>query len=204
MFTDKVEPGISTRRTQNIKDLYGASWPFRRIARSAAEPLREGHFAQRPDQAGPADRRPTPPKRWTISANGCWRGRRHRRRLRSAGPTRRYVEAFAAKSPRGRITPFHFVDRGPFQLEEFVDCSYLPLARVVEDPTIIRENTRDFGPTCRPPRQGRRVQGTHPKGGQLLVRQGPRHVRQLEVLPLRALHALGPQAPAERGGAPAV
>src|SRR6267378_1342604 len=40
------------------------------------------------------------------------------------------------------------VDRvGRFQLEEFLDCSYLPLARVVEDPDIIREEEGhvDFG-----------------------------------------------------------
>jgi ring-1,2-phenylacetyl-CoA epoxidase subunit PaaA len=55
---------------------------------------------------------------------------------------KRYVEAF-----RGQITTWEdfavfgfLVDRvGRFQLEEFLDCTYLPLARVVEDPDIIRE-----------------------------------------------------------------
>ena len=54
----------------------------------------------------------------------------------------RYVEAF-----RGKITTWEdfavfgfLIDRvGRFQLEEFLDCTYLPLARVVEDPDIIRE-----------------------------------------------------------------
>lgn len=55
---------------------------------------------------------------------------------------KRYVEAF-----RGQITTWEdfavfgfLVDRvGRFQLEEFLDCTYLPLARVVEDPDIIQE-----------------------------------------------------------------
>ncbi len=54
----------------------------------------------------------------------------------------RYVEAF-----RGEIKTWEdfavfgfLVDRvGRFQLEEFIGCTYLPLARVVEDPDIIRE-----------------------------------------------------------------
>lgn len=62
----------------------------------------------------------------------------------------RYVEAF-----RGQITTWEdfavfgfLIDRvGRFQLEEFLDCTYLPLARVVEDPDIIREEEGhvDFG-----------------------------------------------------------
>jgi ring-1,2-phenylacetyl-CoA epoxidase subunit PaaA len=62
----------------------------------------------------------------------------------------RYVEAF-----RGEIKTWEdyavfgfLVDRvGRFQLEEFLDCTYLPLARVVEDPDIIREEEGhvDFG-----------------------------------------------------------
>ena len=62
----------------------------------------------------------------------------------------RYVEAF-----RGKITTWEdfavfgfLIDRvGRFQLEEFVDCTYLPLARVVEDPDIIQEEIGhvDFG-----------------------------------------------------------
>ncbi len=62
----------------------------------------------------------------------------------------RYVEAF-----RGQITTWEdyavfgfLIDRvGRFQLEEFLDCSYQPLARVVEDPNIIREEEGhvDFG-----------------------------------------------------------
>jgi ring-1,2-phenylacetyl-CoA epoxidase subunit PaaA len=62
----------------------------------------------------------------------------------------RYVEAF-----RGQITTWEdyavfgfLVDRvGRFQLEEFLDCTYLPLARVVEDPIIIQEEVGhvDFG-----------------------------------------------------------
>jgi ring-1,2-phenylacetyl-CoA epoxidase subunit PaaA len=62
----------------------------------------------------------------------------------------RYVEAF-----RGEIKTWEdyavfgfLVDRvGRFQLEEFIDCTYLPLARVVEDPDIIREEEGhvDFG-----------------------------------------------------------
>ena len=62
----------------------------------------------------------------------------------------RYVEAF-----RGKITTWEdfavfgfLIDRvGRFQLEEFIDCTYLPLARVVEDPDIIREEEGhvDFG-----------------------------------------------------------
>ena len=62
----------------------------------------------------------------------------------------RYVEAF-----RGQITTWEdyavfgfLVDRvGRFQLEEFIGCTYLPLARVVEDPDIIREEEGhvDFG-----------------------------------------------------------
>lgn len=55
---------------------------------------------------------------------------------------KRYVEAF-----RGQITTWEdfavfgfLVDRvGRYQLEEFLDCTFLPLARVVEDPDIIRE-----------------------------------------------------------------
>lgn len=54
----------------------------------------------------------------------------------------RYVEAF-----RGQIKTWEdfavfgfLIDRvGRFQLEEFIGCTYLPLARVVEDPDVIRE-----------------------------------------------------------------
>src|SRR5919109_2767948 len=63
---------------------------------------------------------------------------------------KRYVEAF-----RGQITTWEdfavfgfLIDRvGRFQLEEFIGCTYLPLARVVEDPDIIREEEGhvDFG-----------------------------------------------------------
>ena len=66
---------------------------------------------------------------------------------------KRYVEAF-----RGQITTWEdfavfgfLVDRvGRFQLEEFLDCTYLPLARVVEDPDIIREEEGhvDYGTNC--------------------------------------------------------
>ena len=65
----------------------------------------------------------------------------------------RYVEAF-----RGQIKTWEdfsvfgfLIDRvGRFQLEEFIDCTYLPLARVVEDPDIIREEEGhvDFGTNC--------------------------------------------------------
>ncbi len=67
----------------------------------------------------------------------------------------RYVEAF-----RGEIKTWEdyavfgfLVDRvGRFQLEEFLDCTYLPLARVVEDPDIIREEEGhvDFGTNAAP------------------------------------------------------
>jgi ring-1,2-phenylacetyl-CoA epoxidase subunit PaaA len=62
----------------------------------------------------------------------------------------RYVEAF-----RGRITTWEdyavfgfLIDRvGRYQLEEFIDCTYLPLSRVIDDPDIIREEQGhiDFG-----------------------------------------------------------
>src|ERR671923_2389169 len=62
----------------------------------------------------------------------------------------RYVEAF-----RGQITTWEdyavfgfLIDRvGRFQLEEFIGATYLPLARVVEDPQVIREEEGhiDFG-----------------------------------------------------------
>jgi len=62
----------------------------------------------------------------------------------------RYVEAF-----RGEIQTWEdfavfgfLIDRvGRFQLEEFINCTYLPLARVVQDPDIIREEEGhiDFG-----------------------------------------------------------
>jgi len=62
----------------------------------------------------------------------------------------RYVEAF-----RGTIKTWEdfavfgfLIDRvGRFQLEEFIDCTYVPLARVVEDPDVIREEEGhiDFG-----------------------------------------------------------
>jgi ring-1,2-phenylacetyl-CoA epoxidase subunit PaaA len=62
----------------------------------------------------------------------------------------RYVEAF-----RGQIKTWEdfcvfgfLIDRvGRYQLEEFLGCTYLPLARVVEDPDIIREEEGhlDFG-----------------------------------------------------------
>ena len=62
----------------------------------------------------------------------------------------RYVEAF-----RGEIKTWEdyavfgfLIDRvGRFQLEEFIGCTYLPLARVVEDPDMIREEEGhiDFG-----------------------------------------------------------
>lgn len=62
----------------------------------------------------------------------------------------RYVEAF-----RGEIKTWEdyavfgfLIDRvGRYQLEEFLDCSYLPLARVVDDPDVIREEEGhiDFG-----------------------------------------------------------
>jgi ring-1,2-phenylacetyl-CoA epoxidase subunit PaaA len=62
----------------------------------------------------------------------------------------RYVEAF-----RGTITAWEdyavfgfLIDRvGRYQLEEFIGASYLPLARVVEDPDVLREEEGhiDFG-----------------------------------------------------------
>lgn len=62
----------------------------------------------------------------------------------------RYVEAF-----RGSINTWEdyavfgfLIDRvGRFQLEEFIGCTYLPLARIVEDPDVIREEEGhiDFG-----------------------------------------------------------
>ena len=65
----------------------------------------------------------------------------------------RYVEAF-----RGQIQTWEdfavfgfLIDRvGRYQLEEFIDCSYLPLARAVEDPDILREEEGhiDFGTNC--------------------------------------------------------
>jgi ring-1,2-phenylacetyl-CoA epoxidase subunit PaaA len=65
----------------------------------------------------------------------------------------RYVEAF-----RGTIKTWEdfsvfgfLIDRvGRFQLEEFIDCSYKPLAGVVEDPQVIREEEGhiDFGTNC--------------------------------------------------------
>jgi ring-1,2-phenylacetyl-CoA epoxidase subunit PaaA len=65
----------------------------------------------------------------------------------------RYVEAF-----RGTITTWEdfsvfgfLIDRvGRFQLEEFIGASYQPLARVVEDPQVIREEEGhiDFGTNC--------------------------------------------------------
>jgi 1,2-phenylacetyl-CoA epoxidase catalytic subunit len=54
----------------------------------------------------------------------------------------RYVEAFRGEIKTWKIMPCSdfSVDRvGRFQLEEFLRCTYLPLARVVEDPDIIRE-----------------------------------------------------------------
>lgn len=63
---------------------------------------------------------------------------------------KRYVEAF-----RGTISTWEdyavfgfLIDRvGRYQLEEFIGCSYLPLARVVEDPDMLREEEGhiDFG-----------------------------------------------------------
>jgi ring-1,2-phenylacetyl-CoA epoxidase subunit PaaA len=63
---------------------------------------------------------------------------------------KRYVEAF-----RGTITTWEeyavfgfLIDRvGRYQLEEFIGCTYLPLARVVEDPDMLREEEGhiDFG-----------------------------------------------------------
>ncbi|HXG50848.1 MAG TPA: Phenylacetic acid catabolic protein [candidate division Zixibacteria bacterium] len=63
---------------------------------------------------------------------------------------KRYVEAF-----RGTITTWEdyavfgfLIDRvGRYQLEEFIGASYQPLARLVEDPQIIREEEGhiDFG-----------------------------------------------------------
>jgi ring-1,2-phenylacetyl-CoA epoxidase subunit PaaA len=62
----------------------------------------------------------------------------------------RYVEAF-----RGSINTWEdyavfgfLIDRvGRYQLEEFIGASYLPLARVVEDPDVLREEEGhiDFG-----------------------------------------------------------
>jgi ring-1,2-phenylacetyl-CoA epoxidase subunit PaaA len=62
----------------------------------------------------------------------------------------RYVEAF-----RGKINTWEdfsvfgfLIDRvGRFQLEEFIGCTYQPLARIVEDPDVIREEEGhiDFG-----------------------------------------------------------
>ncbi|HKA34682.1 MAG TPA: Phenylacetic acid catabolic protein, partial [Candidatus Binatia bacterium] len=63
---------------------------------------------------------------------------------------KRYVEAF-----RGSIKTWEdyavfgfLIDRvGRYQLEEFLDCSYLPLDRVVKDSQVIREEEGhiDFG-----------------------------------------------------------
>ncbi len=62
----------------------------------------------------------------------------------------RYVEAF-----RGTINTWEdyaafgfLIDRvGRYQLEEFIGCTYLPLARVVEDPVMLQEEEGhiDFG-----------------------------------------------------------
>jgi ring-1,2-phenylacetyl-CoA epoxidase subunit PaaA len=65
----------------------------------------------------------------------------------------RYVEAFRGKIKTWEdYSVFGFlIDRvGRFQLEEFVGCTYLPLARVVEDPDVIREEEDhvDFGTNC--------------------------------------------------------
>jgi ring-1,2-phenylacetyl-CoA epoxidase subunit PaaA len=65
----------------------------------------------------------------------------------------RYLEAF-----RGRITSWEdfavfgfLIDRvGKYQLEEFVGCSYQPLARIVEEPSRVLEEEAghiDFGTT---------------------------------------------------------
>ena len=63
---------------------------------------------------------------------------------------KRYVEAF-----RGRITTWEdyavfgfLIDRvGRYQLEEFIDCTYAPLDRVVQDAQVLREEEGhiDFG-----------------------------------------------------------
>ncbi|MGH7930035.1 MAG: Phenylacetic acid catabolic protein [Candidatus Binatia bacterium] len=65
----------------------------------------------------------------------------------------RYVESFRGKIKTWEdYSVFGFlIDRvGRFQLEEFVGCTYLPLARVVEDPDVIREEEGhiDFGTNC--------------------------------------------------------
>ena len=95
-----------------------------------------------------------------------------------------------------------------FQLEEFLDCTYLPLARVVEDPDIIREEEGhvDFGTNA--------AAEFAAKGGEYKERvqravdywyvKGLDMFGNSQVVPFRALHVLGLQAPAQRGGAPAV
>jgi ring-1,2-phenylacetyl-CoA epoxidase subunit PaaA len=65
----------------------------------------------------------------------------------------RYVEAFRGKIKTWEdYSVFGFlIDRvGRFQLEEFIGCTYQPLARVVEDPDVIREEEGhiDFGTNC--------------------------------------------------------
>ena len=67
---------------------------------------------------------------------------------RSAGRTRAVRRSLPWPDQTGRLAVRFLVDRvGRFQLEEFIGCTYLPLARVVEDPDIIRdaEGHVDFG-----------------------------------------------------------
>ena len=123
----------------------------------------------------------------------------------------RYVEAF-----RGQIKTWEdfavfgfLVDRvGRFQLEEFIDCTYLPLARVVEDPDIIREEEGhvDFGTNASAEfaAKGGEHKERIQKAVDLLVRQRPGYVRQQQVLSIGKIHALGLETPPQRGGAPAI
>ena len=93
------------------------------------------------------------PKRWTISEKWpAWLVILVSMfRTRSAGPIKNDTsKPFVAKSRPGKILPCSdsLIDRvGRFQLEEFIGATYLPLARVVEDPDIIREEEGhvDFG-----------------------------------------------------------
>ncbi len=119
---------------------------------------------------------------------------------------KRYLDAF-----RGIINTWEdfavfgfLIDRvGRYQLEEFFDCTYKPLERIL--PQIIKEEMGHVGygtsKSGELAESGDESRETTAAGDRFLVREGARYVRALRFDSGSALHPLGLEAPDQFTGA---